>query len=152
MEFTPEMIEKARSAASPEELAALAKENNLTLSAEEAASYFEQLNPKTGELDDDDLETVSGGGCGKKTQSSNKVYDIFNKWPYVTYVYHNGWQTSGTCPNCIDWGTKHFNHEFNFYWSDESHTRFHLYCVTCGYKWEAGSFRGDPRTHGIQLR
>ena len=61
--FTPELIEKAKAAASVEELLELAKANNVELSAEDAAAYFAQLNPKTGELSDDDLDAVAGGGC-----------------------------------------------------------------------------------------
>ena len=34
---------------------------------EEAKAYFEQLHPKTGELSDDELDNVAGGGCHTKT-------------------------------------------------------------------------------------
>ena len=63
--LTPEMIEKAKSVNSAEELLALAKENNIEMTADEAATYFAQLNPKSGELDDDDLDNVAGGACEK---------------------------------------------------------------------------------------
>jgi predicted ribosomally synthesized peptide with nif11-like leader len=61
--LTPELIEKAKSAKSPEELIALAKENGIELSAEQARDCFAKLNPKNGELGDDELDNVSGGGC-----------------------------------------------------------------------------------------
>lgn len=61
--FTPEMIEKAKAAKSAEELLALAKESNVEITAEEANTYFAQLNPKSGELSDDELDNVAGGGC-----------------------------------------------------------------------------------------
>lgn len=57
-----ELIAKARSAKSAEELLALAKENGVELTEEEASAYFEQLN-KSGELSDDELDNVAGGGC-----------------------------------------------------------------------------------------
>lgn len=58
------MIEKAKAAKSAEELLALAKENNVEMTADEAATFFAQLNPKSGELNDDDLDNVAGGfGC-----------------------------------------------------------------------------------------
>ena len=60
----PEMIEKAKAAKSAEELLALAKENNVEMTADEAATYFAQLNPKSGELNDDDLDNVAGGAGG----------------------------------------------------------------------------------------
>lgn len=61
--FTPELIEKAKTAKSVEELLAIAGENEAVLALDEAKTYFEQLNPKCGELDDDELDNVSGGGC-----------------------------------------------------------------------------------------
>ena len=70
--LTPEMIEKAKAVKSAEELLALAKENNVEMTADEAKSYFAQLNPKSGELDDDDLDMVAGGAC-----SDPKNIDVF---------------------------------------------------------------------------
>lgn len=63
-----ELIAKAKQTKSPEELMALAKENGIELTEESAQAYFNQLNPKTGELADDELsdselDNVSGG-CG----------------------------------------------------------------------------------------
>ena len=58
-----EMITKAKEAKSVEELIALAKENGIELTEEDAKMYFEQLSAKKGELSDDELESVSGGGC-----------------------------------------------------------------------------------------
>ena len=63
--FTPELIEKAKEAKTPEELFALAKENGVELTEESAAAYFEIMKPKAGELADDELNNVSGGGCRK---------------------------------------------------------------------------------------
>jgi predicted ribosomally synthesized peptide with nif11-like leader len=64
--LTPEMIEKAKAAKSAEELLEVAKANGIELTADEAATYFAQLNPKSGELDDDALDGVAGG-CGGST-------------------------------------------------------------------------------------
>ena len=61
--FTPELIEKAKEAKTPDELMSLAKENGVELTEESAASYFDRLNPKAGELSDSELDNVSGGGC-----------------------------------------------------------------------------------------
>ena len=62
--LTPEMIEKAKAAKTAEELLDLAKENNVEMTADEAKTYFAQLGPKSGELDDDDLDNVAGGAGG----------------------------------------------------------------------------------------
>lgn len=63
MEMNKELISKAKNAKSPKELMALAKENGTELTDESAKAYFERLNPKTGELSDDELDNVAGGGC-----------------------------------------------------------------------------------------
>ena len=58
--LTPELIAKAKTAKSAEELLVLAKENSVELTEEEAKIYFEQLNANVA-LSDDDLDAVSGG-------------------------------------------------------------------------------------------
>ena len=67
--LTPEMIEKAKTAKTYEELLEIAKANKLEITADEAATYFAQLNPQSGELDDDALDGVAGG-CGDSDDSS----------------------------------------------------------------------------------
>ena len=61
--LTPELIEKAKAAKSAEELLEIAKANNIEMTEDEAKTYFAQLNPKSGELFDDDLDNVAGGAC-----------------------------------------------------------------------------------------
>ena len=61
-EFDEEFIAKAKQANSVEELMALAKENDYPLNEKDAEIYFEKLH-KTGELSDDELGNVAGGGC-----------------------------------------------------------------------------------------
>ena len=88
--FTPEMIEKAKAAKSAEELLEVAKAGGIEMTADEAATYFAQLNPQSGELDDDALDGVAGG-CGNGS-------DVDNSWlvsePMVNVI--NG----DRCPNC----------------------------------------------------
>ncbi len=69
--LTPEMIEKAKTVKTAEELLALAKENGIEMTTEEADAFYAQLNPKTGELSDDELDNVSGGGC--ETSSGHTI-------------------------------------------------------------------------------
>lgn len=69
-----EILEKA--AKSPEELIALAKENDYEMSMDEAKSSFESLHNK-GELTDDELDNVSGGGCvDPSDDESNPKFEI----------------------------------------------------------------------------
>ena len=55
----PELIEKAKTAKTVKELFEHAKANNVELTVEDAATYFAQLNPKCGELGDDELDNVA---------------------------------------------------------------------------------------------
>ena len=74
--FNVEMIEKAKAAKSAEELLELAKANNVEMTADEAKTYFAQLGPKSGELNDDDLDAVAGGGCNddeRQRENEDKV-------------------------------------------------------------------------------
>ena len=62
MKFTPEQLAKAKAANSAEELLALAKENGIEMTEDEANKYFADFH-KEGELSDEELDNVSGG-CG----------------------------------------------------------------------------------------
>ena len=61
MKMNNELIAKAKKTATVEELLALAKENQVEQSEEDAKMYFELRHPKTGELSDDELDNVAGG-------------------------------------------------------------------------------------------
>ena len=84
--LTPELIAKAKAAKSAEELLALAKENGLELTEEEAKTCFEQLHANA-EVSDDELEAVSGGGI------CQDIIDFFR----VKYG-----RNDSTCPYCGD--------------------------------------------------
>ena len=71
MKFSNEMIEKAKTAKTAEELLAMAKAENIEISAEEAAKAFAELN-KTGELSDEELDNVAGG-CGRDYEPSGET-------------------------------------------------------------------------------
>ena len=62
MNLAPELIEKAKAAKSAEELLALAKENAVAMTGEQAAAYYAKLHPVSGEIADEELENVAGGG------------------------------------------------------------------------------------------
>lgn len=63
MNFSKELLEKAKAAKTVEELLELAKEENINLTEKEATKIFADLH-KTGELADEELDNVTGGGCG----------------------------------------------------------------------------------------
>lgn len=62
-----ELIRRAKSAASVEELMAHAKESSIELTEEQAVELFAKLHAVAGELSDDELNNVAGGGCGEDT-------------------------------------------------------------------------------------
>ena len=96
--LTPEMIEKAKAAKSAEELLEVAKAGGIEMTADEAATYFAQLNPQSGELDDDALDGVAGG-CGGSSESENRI----NDGTMVRVI--NG----DTCPKCGGTVGKYFH-------------------------------------------
>ena len=60
--ITNELIEQAKKAESVEVLLALAKENNIILTAAHAEKLFNEWH-STKELSDDELDSVAGGCC-----------------------------------------------------------------------------------------
>ena len=119
--FNAEMIDKAKTVKSAEELLELAKANGVEMTANEAATYFAQINPKSGELNDDDLDSVAGaGGCGEKPTPKFAVGDHVIKsglyncdgglfgncqsryWIVDAIIYYetNGIYYRCSCPDC----------------------------------------------------
>ena len=69
MNISKELLEKAKTAKSAEELLELARKENIDMTEEEAAKAFAELH-KNGELSDEELDNVAGGGCGGEDNSS----------------------------------------------------------------------------------
>lgn len=61
VKLTPEQIELAKSAPSVDALITLAKESNFNLTEPEATILFSKLHPEAGALDDEAMDSVSGG-------------------------------------------------------------------------------------------
>lgn len=111
MEFTSEMIEKARKAGTPEELIRLAEANNMTISAQEAEELFRKLNPAAGELSEKELENVSGGGCGGEGSRGAHV-----RLP------------GGVCPFC---GTQNPSGYYGYSYSHYGQTQWYMENLDC---------------------
>ena len=62
MNISKELLEKAKTAKTAEELLELAKAENIELTAEQAKEYFATIHA-SGELSDEELDNVAGG-CG----------------------------------------------------------------------------------------
>ena len=74
MKLSKELLEKAQTAKSPEELIQMAKTENIDLSAEEAAKAFAKLNA-SGELSDEELDNVAGG-CSPSDPPKYNIGDM----------------------------------------------------------------------------
>ena len=93
MKLSKELLEKAKTATSVEELLEKASAEGVELSAGQAAKAFSELH-KMGELSDEELDNVSGGGCKDsgdtpKFSVGQNVYEYANRGSYpvtVTYV------------------------------------------------------------------
>ena len=85
MKLTAEQLMKARSAKSAEELMELAKADGIEVTEEQATEQFTMLHSE-GELADDELENVSGAGCGDDDsneppfKSGDRVRVTTGKW------------------------------------------------------------------------
>lgn len=113
MELNKELLEKAKEAKSAEELMSFAKENGMELTKEEAEAYFAQLN-KSGELSDEELDNVAGGGCHNKDGR------------LVVTVWYNC--SDFTCKKC---GRK--NTGDHFHMIDGYRTTYMQQCQFCKY-------------------
>ena len=77
MNISKELLEKAKTAKTAEELLEMAKEESIEMSAEQAAEYFVTIHA-SGELSDEELDNVSGG-CG----SGDEPLFAVGQWVYV---------------------------------------------------------------------
>ena len=100
MKFSNEIIAKAKEAKTSEELMDLAKENNIDLTEEEAKRYYAQLHPTMGELSDDELDNVAGGGC----YSEGGRLETTCGYKCKHYVEGRKSGVKGTCFRCKYWG------------------------------------------------
>ena len=101
MKFTPEQLAKAKAAKSAEELLALAKENGIEMTEDEANKYYADFH-KEGELADEELDNVSGGGdC---TSYSDGIWGPNGNQHYAIVTTHNhcdGYQGDYLIPTCV---------------------------------------------------
>ena len=94
MKFSNELLEKAKTAKTAEELLAMAKAENIDMTAEEAAKALAELH-KTGELSDEELDNVAGG-CSPSGPPKYNVGDCVQYY-YQYDVSLTGSITSTTC-------------------------------------------------------
>ena len=101
MEMNNELLAKAKKAKTLEELMTIGKENGTELNEESAKAYFDLLQPKNGELSDEELDNVSGGGCYNGDRLIVTIRNRCNYWVCKTdgESYMDSW-AGGICKKC----------------------------------------------------
>lgn len=108
------MMIKAKEAKNAAELMELAKAENIELTEEKAQELFTRLHAE-GELSDNELDNVAGGGCSESTALKYKEGDIValvsKRCPdcngsvfRITYVVKDATRTSDYWLECIHCG------------------------------------------------
>lgn len=82
MEFDKELIKKAKSAQSVEEIKEIAKENHLEISDKEAQIVFGKFHSDE-ELSEEELDNVSGGQCVPESSGMTPKYKVGDEVRYV---------------------------------------------------------------------
>lgn len=96
MAYSKELIKKAMSVSSSEELVAVAKESNIDLSPEKANEYFARFH-SAGEVADDELDNVAGGTNKCEAPPSQYEHEDGVHPPEVESVQIDG---KNVCPSC----------------------------------------------------
>lgn len=85
--YTPELAGKAKEAESVEDLIKMAQEEHIELTEEDAGRIYNEFHT-VGELTDDEINAVTGGGCST------------SKEPSFSGTWATGYELSSSCPVC----------------------------------------------------
>ena len=123
-----ELMNKAKQAASVEELLELAQASNIELTEEKAKKLFAELHAE-GELSDNELDDVAGGGgCGGEPEYTLPTYSVGE----IVAVKSN--YRCNACGNELGKITRVFKGYCN---SSECRYDYTLICTRCGNQFEA---------------
>lgn len=79
-ELNKEILEELKQVKTVEDLMNFAKVNNLEITEEEAKDYFQELEKRKGELKDEDLEDVAGGGYFLPLDKEVRKFTTLKEW------------------------------------------------------------------------
>ena len=122
MKFSKELIEKAKTAKSAEELLELAKAENINFTAEEAAKAFAELN-KTGELSDEELDNVAGGCAGPYQSGDTPLFNSGDRVKYRKKIRY---------ANCGDFGFNEYENRVDTIFDYCKEDGVFIYRMRCG--------------------
>lgn len=75
MEINDTVIAQAKESKNADELLAMARENGIELTEDEAKTYYSRLHSTSCELSDEELDNVAGGGCDNYNEKRAKPGD-----------------------------------------------------------------------------
>ena len=104
MNFTAEQLKKINEAKTAEELIALAKAEGIEISEEEIKAKFAEMHNE-GEIADDELDNVAGGGCAYREclVDNGQYMRIRKKTTQEEFdVYAKGCDLSGSYLDLMD--------------------------------------------------
>ena len=97
MKLTSKMKSVAMQAKSVEELLKLAEAYGYEVSKEEAEKIYAELN-QAGELSDEELENVTGGGCYSTDKHGMLIVTAGNR---CELFIQSGFRSGSTCYGCL---------------------------------------------------
>ena len=122
MKFSKELIEKAKTAKTAEELLAVAKAENIELTEGQAAKAFAELN-KTGELSDEELDNVAGGCAGPYQSGDTPLFNSGDRVKYRKKIRY---------ANCGDFGFNEYENRVDTIFDYCKEDGVFIYRMRCG--------------------
>ena len=122
MKFSKELIEKAKTAKTAEELLEMAKEESIEMSAEQAAEYFATIHA-SGELSDEELDNVAGGCAGPYQSGDTPLFNSGDRVKYRKKIRY---------ANCGDFGFNEYENRVDTIFDYCKEDGVFIYRMRCG--------------------
>ena len=122
MNISKELLEKAKTAKSEEDLLAMAKAEKVELTEEEAAKAFAELH-KMGELSDEELDNVAGGCAGPYQSGDTPLFNSGDRVKYRKKIRY---------ANCGDFGFNEYENRVDTIFDYCKEDGVFIYRMRCG--------------------
>lgn len=122
MNISKELLEKAKTAKSAEELLAMAKAEKVELTEEEAAKAFAELH-KMGELSDAELDNVAGGCAGPYQSGDTPLFNSGDRVKYRKKIRY---------ANCGNFGFNEYEDRVDTIFDYRKEDGVFIYRMRCG--------------------
>ena len=122
MKISKELLEKAKTAKTAEELLAMAQAEKIELTEEEAAKVFAELH-KMGELSDEELDNVAGGCAGPYQSGDTPLFNSGDRVKYRKKIRY---------ANCGDFGFNEYENRVDTIFDYCKEDGVFIYRMRCG--------------------